>query len=191
VLAAIDGNRYGRHLFALRHLKVRMCSKLEPSPAAVGRLLAVFALNMAAIVFRLLGYGSRPAALFDDETKHGIGLNDAEPNSLGVCSMSKSDRLLHGSVMTRCAISDQRASQQNLAFQSRRGASSVQSGWIAHEIDPLLDRHEVDDRPMLRCEQLDASSAVLVRFSKRVWCALGGEQDACLGKRNPSPLRRR
>jgi Glyoxalase/Bleomycin resistance protein/Dioxygenase superfamily len=59
---------------------------------------------------------------------------------------------------------------------------------VAYEIDPALDRHEVDDGPVLHRERLDVSSAVLVRFSERVLCALGREQDARLGKRDPSPL---
>jgi hypothetical protein len=46
----------------------------------------------------------------------------------------------------------------------------------AYEIDSSLDRHEVDDGPVL-----DLSAAVLVRFSERVLCALGREQDAGLG----------
>jgi len=58
----------------------------------------------------------------------------------------------------------------------------------AYEIDPALDRHEVDDGPVPRRERLDVSSAVLVRFSERVLRALGREQDARLGKRDPSPL---
>src|SRR5262249_13109615 len=64
------------------------------------------------------------------------------------------------------------------------------SGQSAYEIDPVLDRHEVDDGLVLRRERLDVSSAVLVRFSERVLCALGREQDARLGKRDPSPLLR-
>jgi hypothetical protein len=46
------------------------------------------------------------------------------------------------------------------------------SGRIAYEIDPALDRHEVDDGPVLRRERLDVSSAVLVRFSERVLAKL-------------------
>jgi hypothetical protein len=45
----------------------------------------------------------------------------------------------------------------------------------AYEIDPVLDRHEVDDGPVLRRERLDVSSAVPVRFSERVLGALGRE----------------
>src|SRR5262249_49733970 len=41
---------------------------------------------------------------------------------------------------------------------------------------------------VLRRERLDVFSAVVVRFSKRVLIALGREQDARLGKRDPSPL---
>src|SRR6516164_2365921 len=62
------------------------------------------------------------------------------------------------------------------------------SARIAQEIDPALDRHEVDNGAVLRRERLDFSSAVLVRFSERVLCALGREQDARLGKRDPTPL---
>jgi hypothetical protein len=40
---------------------------------------------------------------------------------------------------------------------------------------------------VLRRERLDVSSAVPVRFSKRVLRALGREQDARLGNRDPSP----
>src|SRR5262249_31012207 len=36
------------------------------------------------------------------------------------------------------------------------------SGQSAHEIDPVLDRHEVDDGLVLRRERLDVSSADLV-----------------------------
>src|SRR6516165_9658426 len=64
------------------------------------------------------------------------------------------------------------------------------SGQIAHEIDPALDRHEVDDGLVLRSERFYVSSAVLVRFAERVLCALGREQDARLGKHDPSPLLR-
>ena len=42
----------------------------------------------------------------------------------------------------------------------------------AYEIDPVLDRHEVYDGPVPRCERLDVFSAVPVRFSERVFCAL-------------------
>ena len=59
---------------------------------------------------------------------------------------------------------------------------------IAYEIDPALDRHEVDNGAVLRRERFNVSSAVPVRFSERVLCALGREQDARLGKRDPSPL---
>jgi len=62
------------------------------------------------------------------------------------------------------------------------------SGRITHEIDPALDRHEVDDGAVLCRERLDVSSAVLVRFSERVLCALGREQDARLGKGDAAPL---
>src|SRR5262249_8631097 len=48
-----------------------------------------------------------------------------------------------------------------------------------------------DNGPVLRRERLDVSSAVLVRFSERVLGALRREQDARLGKRDPSPLVRR
>jgi hypothetical protein len=61
------------------------------------------------------------------------------------------------------------------------------SGQIAHEIDPALGRHEVDDGLVLRPERFDVSSALLVRFSERVLCALGREQDARFGKRDSSP----
>src|SRR5215475_14610387 len=66
------------------------------------------------------------------------------------------------------------------------GTTKIQSA--AYEIDPALDRHEVEDGPVLRRERLDVSSAILVRFSERVLLALGREQDARLGKRDPSPL---
>ena len=62
------------------------------------------------------------------------------------------------------------------------------SGRIAYKIDPPLDWHEVNDGPVLRRERLDVFSAVPVRFSERVLRALGREQDARLGKRDPSPL---
>src|SRR3974390_2369844 len=66
--------------------------------------------------------------------------------------------------------------------------STTKNQSAVYEIDPALDRHEVDDRPVLRRERLDVSSAVPVRFSKRVLRDLGREQDARLGKRDPSPL---
>ena len=59
---------------------------------------------------------------------------------------------------------------------------------MRYEIDPALEGHEVDDGPVLRRERRDVSSAVLVRFSERVLCALGRKQDACLGKRDPASL---
>src|SRR5262245_28189896 len=58
----------------------------------------------------------------------------------------------------------------------------------AYEIDSILDRHEIDDGAVSRRERLDVFSAVPVRFSERVLRALGREQDARLGKREPSPL---
>src|SRR5215475_7295943 len=62
------------------------------------------------------------------------------------------------------------------------------SGRIAYEIDPALDRHEVDNGAVLRRERFNVSSAVPVRFSERVLCVLGREQAARLGKRDPAPL---
>ena len=59
---------------------------------------------------------------------------------------------------------------------------------VAYEIDPLLDRHEIDDGVVLRGERLDVSFAVLIRLPEGVLCSLGREQDACLGKCDPSPL---
>jgi hypothetical protein len=43
---------------------------------------------------------------------------------------------------------------------------------------------------VLPCERLDVSSAVLVRFSERVLCALSREQDARLGKRDKADKER-
>src|SRR6516164_5070339 len=65
---------------------------------------------------------------------------------------------------------------------------TLSCGRIAYEIDTLLDRHKVEDNPVLRRERVDIFSAVLVRFSEGVLCALGREQAACLGKRDPSAL---
>jgi len=62
------------------------------------------------------------------------------------------------------------------------------SGRIAYEIDPALDRHEVDNGAVLRRERSNVSSAVPVRFSERVLCVLGREQAARLGKRDPAPF---
>src|SRR5262245_1436027 len=70
----------------------------------------------------------------------------------------------------------------------REHPSTTKNQSAVYEIDPSLDRHEVDDGPVLRRERLDVSSAVRVHFSERVLCALGREQDARLGKRDPSPL---
>src|SRR5262249_21774089 len=60
----------------------------------------------------------------------------------------------------------------------------------AYEIDPALDRHEIDEGPVLCRERLDVSSAVPFRFSERVLRPLRRQQDARLGKRDPSPLPR-
>jgi len=57
-----------------------------------------------------------------------------------------------------------------------------------HEIEALLDRHEVEDGPVMRRERFDIFSAVIVRFSERVLIALGREQHACFAERDPSPL---
>ena len=70
----------------------------------------------------------------------------------------------------------------------REHPSTTKNQSAAYEIDPALDWHEVDNGAVLCCERLDISSAVLVRFSERVLCALGRKQDACLGKRDPASL---
>jgi hypothetical protein len=62
------------------------------------------------------------------------------------------------------------------------------SGRIAYEIHPTLDRHEADNGAVLRRKRFNVFSAVPVRFSECVLCALGREQDARLGKRHPAAL---
>src|SRR5262245_10285852 len=52
----------------------------------------------------------------------------------------------------------------------RENPSTTKNQSAAYEIDPALDRHEVDDGPLLRRERLDVSFAVLVHFSERVLC---------------------
>ena len=59
---------------------------------------------------------------------------------------------------------------------------------VACEIDPPLDRHEADNGLVPRCERLDGFSAVIVRFAEGVFCILGRERGAGLGKCNPAPL---
>ena len=70
----------------------------------------------------------------------------------------------------------------------REHPSTTKNQSAAYEIDPALDRHEVDNEAVLRRERFNVSSAVPVRFSERVLCALGREQDARFGKCDPSPL---
>src|SRR5262249_23664405 len=56
-------------------------------------------------------------------------------------------------------------------FLFLRSVIACSTASIAYQIDPPLDRHEVDDGPVLRRERVDVFSAVLVRFSKRVLIA--------------------
>lgn len=68
------------------------------------------------------------------------------------------------------------------------GKAVIRCGPIVHEIDPFLGRHKVDDGSVLRRGRLDFCSAVLVRFSERVFRAFDREQGPRLGKRDPSLL---
>jgi len=63
-------------------------------------------------------------------------------------------------------------------------------GRIAYEIYPPLDRHKVDDCPVLRRERFDFLSSFVVGFTEGVLCILGREQVARLGKRDPARLMR-
>ena len=72
----------------------------------------------------------------------------------------------------------------------RMGKLARHSGRIAYEIDPPLHRHKVDDGPVLRRERFDFLSTFVVGFTEGVLCILGREQDARLGKSDPTPLAR-
>src|SRR5215468_4963701 len=84
------------------------------------------------------------------------------------------------------AVSPKFALALFVTSSQREHPSTTKNQSAAYEIDPALNWHEVDDGPLLRRERLDVPSAVLVRFSERVLRALSREQDARLGKRNPS-----